>query len=312
MKQLSTQERRTLRLGLYAILGLLLIWLVIRQWDNFRQAWLVLQNANAGWVWLGVLALFASVPTAALVYKSLSPKPLRFGRTVLVQTAGLSVNKLLPSGSGAIGTSFLYLRANKLTNTQAGTVVLLNNLLGMTGHLMLLGALIILFPDTLDKLTVGHDTAFRSAELFGLGIILIIGLGIVLRAKLARFTKGLQPLLTHPLRIAGAQVASIGLTLSYALSLLAAAHAVGVHLDLVTAMLVLTGSVFATAAVPTPGGIGAAEAGAYAGLIALGVSHDLALATAILYRVCTFWAPLLVGSVALTVVARRGYLRAKA
>jgi uncharacterized membrane protein YbhN (UPF0104 family) len=309
MRKLSPAERKTLRLGIYVAVGLLLVWLIIREWSSFRQAWEIMKNADTKWLVLGILALFASIPATALVYKSLSPRPLRFGRTMFVQTAGLSVNKLLPSGSGAIGISFLYLRANKLSNAQSGTVVLLNNLLGMTGHLLLLTVLLALYPDTLDKLTIGHDAAFKSAQLFGLLIVLVIGLLIVLRARLARFTEGLKPIFTHPARIAGAQVASMGITLSYALSLLFAAQAVGVHLDLVTSLIVLTGSVFATAAVPTPGGIGAAEAGAYAGLLALGVSHNLALATAILFRVCTFWIPLLVGSLALAVVAKRGYLR---
>jgi uncharacterized membrane protein YbhN (UPF0104 family) len=285
MNKLSPQQRKTVQISLYSLFGGLILWLIVRERSSFGQAWDVMQNADTAWLLLGVVVIFFSLPAAALVYKSLSPKPLRFGRTVLVQTAGLSVNKLLPSGSGALGLNFLYLRANKLSNTQSGTVVLLNNLLGLTGHLLLLTVLLTLYPDTLDKLTVGHDAAFKSAQLFGLAIV------------------------THPARIAGAQAASIAITLSYALSLLAAAQAVGVHLDLVTAMLVLTGSVFATAAIPTPGGIGAAEAGAYAGLLALGVSHNLALATAILFRVCTFWVPLIVGSIALAVVARLGYLR---
>jgi uncharacterized membrane protein YbhN (UPF0104 family) len=51
-----------------------------------------------------------------------------------------------------------------------------------------------------------------------------------------------------------------------------------------------------------------AEIGAYGGLVAVGVPHDTALAAALLYRVCSFWLPLIVGSLALIVVTHRGFL----
>jgi uncharacterized membrane protein YbhN (UPF0104 family) len=297
---------------LYAVLVVLLVWLLFRERDNVSQAIEAIKQADMGMLLLGVLALFISVPASALVYMSLSPKRLRFGRTTLVQTAGLSVNKLLPSGGGAMATSFLYLKANKLTNPQAGTVVVMNNLLGFVGHLVLFCLLLALYPETLDKFSFGHDTALKSLELFGSALILLTGLAILFRAKLARFTKSVKPIFAHPARLLKGLGASMLITLSYALGLWAASESVGIHLTLTSALIVLSGSVLATAAVPTPGGIGAAEAGAYAGLIGLGVNSKTALAAALLFRVCTFWVLLIVGTIALGVVAKRGYLRTKA
>jgi uncharacterized protein (TIRG00374 family) len=48
-------------------------------------------------------------------------------------------------------------------------------------------------------------------------------------------------------------------------------------------------------AAPTPGGIGAVEAALAAGLIAVGLDSTTAISAALLYRIATFWLPILPG-----------------
>jgi undecaprenyl-diphosphatase len=50
----------------------------------------------------------------------------------------------------------------------------------------------------------------------------------------------------------------------------------------------------ATAA-PTPGGLGALEAALIAGLVAAGVDKEIAVPAVFLYRLATFWLPILPG-----------------
>ncbi len=308
-KAKRSTSRRYLRFVVYLILTLLLIALVSRQRHSFEQALEAIRHADVGWLLLGVIAMFASLPATALVYLSLSPKYLQFGRTTLVQTAGFCVNKLLPSGSGAAGTSFLYLRANKVQAVQAGSIVVLNSLLGFVGHFLLFCILLAFQPEAISALNIERDAIQTGVALFGSAVILAVGFGILLRAKLQRLRKPLRMLLANPSKLLRALGASMLITLCYVLSLYASAHAVDVHITLTMAIIVLSASVLATAVVPTPGGIGAAEAGAYGGLLAFGVDERTALAAALLYRVCTFWVPLLVGSIAFVIVAKRGYLK---
>jgi uncharacterized membrane protein YbhN (UPF0104 family) len=59
---------------------------------------------------------------------------------------------------------------------------------------------------------------------------------------------------------------------------------------------------------PTPGGVGAAEASLTAGLVAMGVDNATAFAIAFSHRLCTYYLPPLWGYVSLQWLTRKGYL----
>ncbi|HEY4610670.1 MAG TPA: flippase-like domain-containing protein, partial [Ilumatobacteraceae bacterium] len=73
------------------------------------------------------------------------------------------------------------------------------------------------------------------------------------------------------------------------------------------AIVYLIGSMVSSVA-PTPGGIGAVEATLIAGLTAAGMSSTSAVAATILFRLATFWIPLLPGWWAFVVLQRSGDL----
>jgi glycosyltransferase 2 family protein len=125
---------------------------------------------------------------------------------------------------------------------------------------------------------------------------------------LGEFIRRVGPVVRSPRRLGLGLLYSIAITLCYTVTLWAAAHAVGGNISLSAAIIALSTSVLATTAIPSPGGIGVAELGAYGGLVAVGLPHDTALAAALLYRVCSFWLPLIVGSLALVIVTQRGML----
>jgi uncharacterized membrane protein YbhN (UPF0104 family) len=314
MKSTRTgKQRRYARPAIYAVLAALLVWLIVREHGSLGKAVEAARHANGGWLAVGIVGMALSLPATALVYKALSPQPLRFWRTVLVQTAGFCVNKLLPSGTGSAGVSFLYLRANKVKGVPAGSLVVLNNLLGLAGHFMLFWILVALQPSVLNDLQFGGggggNTAWRIAAFIAL---LLVAGAVFMRRRVGKLLRGfvsqLKPLVRSPGRIGLGLLFSMLITLSYTIALYASAHAVGASISLAAAIIALSSSVLATSAIPSPGGIGVAELGAYGGLVAVGVPHNTALAAALLYRVCSFWLPLIVGSLALLVVTHRGYL----
>jgi undecaprenyl-diphosphatase len=59
-------------------------------------------------------------------------------------------------------------------------------------------------------------------------------------------------------------------------------------------------------AAPTPGGVGAAEAALIAGLTAFGLGAAVAVPAVFLYRMATFWFPVLPGWLSYRALAARG------
>ena len=58
------------------------------------------------------------------------------------------------------------------------------------------------------------------------------------------------------------------------------------------------------AAALTPGGLGGVEAGLVAGIVAFGYSTTLAFSAVIIYRLITFWLPILPGYLAFWLLRR--------
>jgi uncharacterized membrane protein YbhN (UPF0104 family) len=101
---------------------------------------------------------------------------------------------------------------------------------------------------------------------------------------------------------------SIASELLYSIALGATCLAYGVHLDLAQLVFVNTAASVLSSLIPSPGGIGAAEASLSAGLIAVGVGESTAFAVAITQRLCTFYLPPIWGYASLRWLNRKGYL----
>ena len=101
---------------------------------------------------------------------------------------------------------------------------------------------------------------------------------------------------------------SLTITLGYIFALAASVSAFGAGPAFTSIALVyLVGSVLSSAA-PTPGGIGAVEATLIAGLTSAGMPSTVAVASVILFRVTTFWIPLVPGWGAFIALQRSGDL----
>jgi uncharacterized membrane protein YbhN (UPF0104 family) len=268
-----------------------------------------MQGISVWWTVAGFAALLLSVLASSGVYGALSPRPLRFWRTALVQAGGLGINRLLPAGSGALGVAYLYLRANKVSKLQAATVVAANNGLGFVGHVFLLGGALLVYPRALNHFQGVSLGNFGKRLAIAALVILLLALVVLLtRVKKYTILKTIRPLFSRPVRLTSALVFSMLITLCYAGAVLFASTALGYHLTLAAALIVLSFGVVAASAIPVPGGVGAAEAGIFAGMHAYGATVQDALSIALLYRIMTFWLPLIVGGIAFIVVDRRGYL----
>ena len=97
-------------------------------------------------------------------------------------------------------------------------------------------------------------------------------------------------------------------TLSYVLAVYFSTVAFGGGLNLAqVGAAYLVGSAIATVA-PTPGGLGALEAAVIAGLVGAGMANSAAVPAVFLFRLATFWLPILPGWFAFNHLRRADYV----
>jgi glycosyltransferase 2 family protein len=145
----------------------------------------------------------------------------------------------------------------------------------------------------------------------GLLMLLPIGRRLLTRYLVPALKAGISSVVTiarTPSKLFALFAGSAIVTVSYTVAMLASLAAFGADVSVVTAAVVyLAGAAVATAA-PTPGGIGATEAALVAGYTTVGVDASTAFAAVLLFRLVTFWLPILPGWLALVRLQRSGKL----
>ena len=294
--------------GAFVALAAVGLYGILPRMGDFRTSLTVLSSARPGLVVMAAAASILSALCSAAIYRVLSMKRLRFSDTLLVQLAGLLVNRVLPAGVGGVSLNYLYLRAHKHTVAQASSVVALNNSIGFMGHMLLAIALLAIAP-------AAFSTADWPTSWPVVGMCVLIGLGIivfVLYRWRPTWFRSLKRVIMYyakrPVRLMKSMGLSLLLTLSNVMSLWLCCYALGVSLSFLAVFVAFTLGIAVGTATPTPGGLGGVEAALVGALVVQDVPAALALAIALLYRLVSYWFGLIVGSLALWRVSRRGLL----
>jgi undecaprenyl-diphosphatase len=244
---------------------------------------------------------------AAGIYCVLALHRLRYWQTVLVEVATAFVNRLLPSGIGGLGIHGVYLFKQKHTGAEATVVVSVNNLLGMGAHLLLLAGAVTYNLAVLHRFTAG---SFRLDWRIGVAVGLLAGVVFAvspLRGRTASFVRhmlvSVRKISMH--KIVTALLLAMLLTVVYTLVLVCTARSLGLQLSVLQVFVVFSIGMLTSTVTPTPGGLVGAEAGLFAGFVAYGVASPTAGAAVLLYRLVTYWLPLLPGAFALLLARRR-------
>jgi uncharacterized membrane protein YbhN (UPF0104 family) len=288
---------------------LIALYVLLPQLQAFHSSQRLLLHPDTGWAATAIGLTAATYLAAAATYCLLAFKPLAYGATVLVQLAAMFINRLLPGGLGAVGVNYAYLHRRKHTPLQAGSVVAVNNLLGLAGHVLLIG--LALAISTSHMPLPAHSKALTSIlALLGAALVLVLGLLMIFRrGRLHRaILEVKQNIISYrrrPGRLLAALISSMLLTVGNVLALAACALALGVHLPFVALLIVFTFGIGSATTIPTPGGLGGFEAGLTAGLVAYHVNSPQALAIALLYRLVSYWLPLLAGALAFLLCQKR-------
>jgi len=210
---------------------------------------------------------------------------------------------LLPQSVGSISLNVYYLMKEKHTASQAAAVMTMDGITNGVAYAMLMVAALMLSPISLDG---AKGSLNISANLIIFVAILLLGaIYFILRSKwIHKRVAGIWEDLKinfssykqKPISVIAAGVLNGLASLTSIFVLWASAQAFGVDLSFSGALLAYTFGNIAATLIPTPGGIGAVEAGIYSGLVLVGVDGPDATLITLLYRLITYWIPIVPGA----------------
>ncbi|HKU18615.1 MAG TPA: lysylphosphatidylglycerol synthase transmembrane domain-containing protein [Candidatus Saccharimonadales bacterium] len=278
----------------------LVLYGVVPQIGGLRESWRVVMHANIGLLLAAVGLLALTNVAAALIYQQLSLYRLQFLRTLTVEVACGLAGKLLPAGIGSLGLNAAYLRSNHHKLREALAVVAANNTLGFVAYLAVLAAAVVSLGTMWPSVHIARHTIFAAA----IGLVLVALLIATLVGKRAIHSlrmaiQGLRTYQRHPLRLVLALLCAATLPCLLTGVVYYAAQALGYHVSLSAAFAAFSASQIVGSITPTPGGIVGAEAGLAGSLVAYGLNADHAIIVALLYRLITYWLPMVPGGIAL-------------
>lgn len=276
---------------------------------------IVEQVRDADWRWAvpAVLASIGSYLAAALTLTGTTPGRIPFWRTASAQLGTAFTSTVAPAGTGSMALNVRYLQRQGVDGAVATSSVGLMVVNGVVGH----AALLAIFVVWAGRQAIG-PVELPSPRALLVGTAVVVAIAVVtllvpstrhlvrrrLLPTLARSAGGLREVLTTPSKVALMLGGSVLLTTSYLLAFVASTQAFDVPVRFATLGAVyLVGAAIATIA-PTPGGIGATEAALIGGLVAVGVDNSQAVPAVFLFRLITFWLPILPGWLAFSRLRR--------
>jgi uncharacterized membrane protein YbhN (UPF0104 family) len=288
-----------------------LMYIIAAGFGGLQHSLGAIENADPLYIVLAVAAIALSYICAAITYTLLSPKRLPFGPTLLVQIAGGLVNRILPAGLGGMGLNLFYLKKRGHSVPVAAAMAATNNLLGFVGNVLLVTVSLLVVPIQISLVTlpdVPGQIFVIVAALMAAAFVFVSrrkNVTVRMRDTMREISRYLRGCLRQPARSFAALVSSCLLTALHGLGLFLVLYAVGDPQSWTVALLAISIGAFVGASVPTPGGLGGAEAGIAAVLLAFSVPLSISIASALIYRGITYWLPLLPGYFALRVVEKR-------
>ena len=238
-----------------------------------------------------------------------------FFPTVAAQVASSFTNRITPANVGGMALNTRYLARSGAGTTAAVTAVGVSTTAGGLVHISLtvfalawagsagLGGVSLPEPRTLaitGGIVVGVlllGFAIPHSRRFLLGTV----------AERARESvAAVRDVGGHPTKLVMLFGGSVLVTVANLVALYAAVAAFGAAPALSTIAVVYLAGSTVGAASPTPSGLGALEAALVAGLIATGVNEASAVAGVLLFRLATFWLPILPGWASFAWLQRSG------
>lgn len=286
------------------------VYLLLPQVGELREVVRLWRMIHPGWLFGGLALSLLSYVAATLAQWGALREGIALGKTFIAHFAATFANRFGPRGLGGAFVLTRFMEKSGIRRYKALAALTIKTVVGSLIHL--LGMLATLF-------FLGQSVAEVADDIEGwqIGLALLVLLGIAgyffgpseRRKKSLRSIRSalrdLRAILKEPRKAIALLGGAAGTTLAYIGTLAVSLWAVGAPIGIPqVAAVYLAGELIGSAS-PTPGGIGVLEGAFVAGLVAFNVPSDQAVAGVLLYRLLTFWLPILPG------FAASRYLEAK-
>lgn len=305
--------RFSARTVVMAVVGLTAVWTLLARL-NFAEISAAVAGANYWWVAAALVFSLATYVGAGQTLVAFSPVRLPLLRSTEVHLASSVVALVAPAGVGGAAVNLRFLnRKGVPTAVGVATVALVQ----VVQFLVTVVLLVVLAA------TTGQSTGLTLPSgwlLAGAGVIALAGSAVLLVPRLRAWVwQKIEPtykqvwprlvwVMSNPRRLALGIGGAVLLSLSYVLAFGASLWAFGHTLPFSVLAITYLASNTVGSVVPSPGGIGPVELALTAGLVTAGIPSGVALSTAIVYRLVTFWVPIPVGWLSLQRLQKVGDL----
>ena len=290
---------------LFTVLMLVAVtYFLLPQFADLPKVWAHVQDAS--WAWF-VPVLLASVFTyigATLSLMGSIADRLPLVPTFVTQVASSFVSKVAPAGLGGMALNVRFAQKSGVDSAVAVSGVGLNTVGGVMVHMLLLVLFVVWAGRSAFGAVKLPDPIFL---LYGLLAVLAFAGGAFAVPAVRKLVTGkLIPILRrsvgaiaavmrNPAKVVLLFGGSALVTLSYVFALYFSTRAFGGDLRFATVGAAYVAGATVASVAPTPGGLGAVEAALVAGLTAAGMPGSVALPSVFLFRLGTFWLPILPG-----------------
>jgi uncharacterized membrane protein YbhN (UPF0104 family) len=259
---------------------------------------------DASWAWIVFALLVAQLPRLTQAISTLGSVPARlpFVPVYVMQLATSYMNLALPSNFARMAVNIRFFQRQGVPPTQAVTGGAIDSFTSTVIQAVLLG-LLLLFSESsihLDLEPPSEETVRLIVVLAVLALLALVVAALVRRIRTAILGRvgqwwpevraaltGLRASNKLALLVGG----SLATELLFATALGLFAQGMGYDVGLADLLLINISVSLLASFIPIPGGIGVAELGLTVGLTATGMPEETAVATALLYRIATFYLP---------------------
>ncbi|MGW6705682.1 lysylphosphatidylglycerol synthase transmembrane domain-containing protein [Streptomyces sp. NPDC054956] len=272
--------------------------------------------AEARWGWVGAALAFSALTyfAAAMSLLGFVPERVPFLRTVLAQVAGSFVKLVAPAAVGGVALNTRFLQRAGIRPGLAVASVGASQLFGLASHILLL--LSFGYLTGTEKTPEMTPSRTVIAGLLTVAVLVLVVTAVPflrkfvatrVRALFAGVVPRMLDVLQRPQKLLTGIGGMLLLTGCFVMCLDASIRAFGGGEAISyasIAVVFLAGNALGSAA-PTPGGIGAVETTLTLGLIAAGLENQVAISAVLLFRLMTFWLPVLPGWLSFNFLTRK-------
>jgi glycosyltransferase 2 family protein len=275
-----------------------------------------LGRAQVAWIVVGLIVAQLTFVAGGVSFRGAVSAPLPLLPCVVLQSAIKFINLTVPSSAGRIGINVRFLQRMGTPTPQAFGAGAVDD---VSEKIVEIALVLLTIPFV--HIAVNASDLKGGAPSGRLIVAVLIVLALIVLALL--FVPFIRAKVLPPIRSAFSALwavardrqkrlelfgGQLGVEVFYALTLGAAALAYGVHLSFAQLLLVNTAASAFSSLIPSPGGVGTAEASLTAGLVAMGVDNSTAFAIAFTHRLCTYYLPPIWGYFSLRWLQQKAYV----